>query len=131
MNPSRPSSQGPPLSARLLASKPGTSDSYATLEGPPGQQSPIFRNVEAGRYSVELMPQDPWYVQSAEYGQINLLTDDLILTNEAPPLTMEVVLRNDVASLAGTVHCARWRYLSCDRRGRSGTPLQSLTADRL
>ena len=108
MNYSRPSPQGlsspgPPLAARLLASKPGTSDSYATLEGPPGQQSLILRNVEAGRYSVELMPQPPWYVQSAEYSQINLLTDDLTLTDEVPPLTMEVILRNDVATLSGTV----------------------------
>jgi hypothetical protein len=49
------------------------------------------------------MPQDPWYVQSAEYGQTNLLTDDLTLLPDAPPSVIQVVLRNDVAILSGTV----------------------------
>ena len=99
----RPVSQGPPLGVRLLPSQPGISESYPTLEGPPGQQTLAFPNVEPGRYSVELMPQDPWYVQSAEYGQTNLLTDDLIVLADAPPSVIQVVLRNDVAILSGTV----------------------------
>ncbi len=95
---------GPPLGARLLANQPGTSDTYATLEGPPGQQQLILRNVEPGRYSVELMAQGQWYVQSADYGQTNLLTDDLTLIAAAPLSTIQVVLRNDFASLTGTVN---------------------------
>jgi hypothetical protein len=63
----------------------------------------VLRNVDPGKYSVEAMPQGSWYVQSAEYGQTNLLTDDLVLTAGAPALPIEVVLRNDGASLAGTV----------------------------
>jgi hypothetical protein len=100
---SRSSSQGPPMGARLLASQPGAPETYAGVEGTPGQQNLVFRNVEAGRYTVELMPQPPWYVQSAEYGQTNLLTDDLVLTSGAPPSTIKVTLRNDVATLTGTV----------------------------
>jgi Carboxypeptidase regulatory-like domain len=100
---SRSSSQGPPLGARLLSSQPGASETYAGVEGAPGQQNLVFRNVEAGRYTVELMPQAPWYVQSAEYGQTNLLTDDLVLTSGVPPSTIQVTLRNDVATLTGTV----------------------------
>ncbi len=95
--------QGPPLGARLLSSQPGASETYAGVEGAPGQQNLVFRNIEAGRYTVELMPQAPWYVQSAEYGQTNLLTDDLVLTSGAPPSTIQVTLRNDVATLTGTV----------------------------
>jgi Carboxypeptidase regulatory-like domain len=95
--------QGPPLGARLLSGQPGASESYAGFDGPPGQQNLVFRNVEAGRYTVELMPQAPWYVQSAEYGQTNLLTDDLLLTSGAPPSTIQVTLRNDVATLTGTI----------------------------
>lgn len=94
---------GAPLSLRLLAQQPGTGDSFANLEGPPGHQSLILRNIDTGKYSVEAMPQGSWYVQSAEYGQTNLLTDDLVLTAGAPALPIEVVLRNDGASLAGTV----------------------------
>jgi hypothetical protein len=100
---SRPSSQGPPLGVRLLASRPGAAESYASLEGPSGQQTLMLRNVEPGRYTAELMPQPPWYVASAEYGQANLLTDDLVLTDGSPALPLNVVLRNDYASLTGTV----------------------------
>jgi hypothetical protein len=102
-NYARLASQGLQLGARLVASQPGASDSYASLEGTPGSQTLIFHNVEAGRYTVELMPQPPWYVQSAEYGQANLLTDDLVLTSGAPTSAIQVVLRNDVGTLSGTV----------------------------
>jgi hypothetical protein len=103
MNYARPASQGLPLGARLVASQPGASDWYASLEGTPGSQTLIFHNVEGGRYTVELMPQPPWYVQSAEYGQTSLLTDDLVLTSGSPPSAIQVVLRNDVGTLSGTV----------------------------
>ncbi len=96
-------SPGPPLQLRLVAQQPGTGDSFANLEGPPGHQSLILRNVDTGKYAVEATPQGSWYVQSAEYGQTNLLTDDLVLTAGAPALPIEIVLRNDGASLAGTV----------------------------
>ena len=102
-NPVRSPSQGPPLGVVLLATRPGAPDAYGILEGPPGQQTLAFPNVEPGRYSVSLMPQDPWYVQSAEYGQTNLLTDDMTVLANAPPSAIRVVLRNDVGMLSGTV----------------------------
>jgi hypothetical protein len=98
-----PSQGGPPLGVRLIPSHPGTTESYPILEGAPGQQTLAFPNLEPGTYSVELMPQDPWYVQSAEYGQTNLLTDDLTVLADAPPSVIQVALRNDVAILSGTV----------------------------
>lgn len=93
----------PPLSVHLLGSAPGMGDSFSTLEGPPAQQKLIIRNVDPGRYTVDVMPQGPWYVQSAEFGQTNLLNDDLTVTPGAPARPIEVVLRNDGASLAVTV----------------------------
>ena len=103
MAPARLLSSGPPLAVRLIGNQPGIGESYATLEDPLGQQTLMLRNMEPGKYSVELMPQGPWYVHSAEYGQTNLLTDDLTLAAEAPLSAIRVVLRNDVASLTGTV----------------------------
>ncbi|HEY4960126.1 MAG TPA: carboxypeptidase-like regulatory domain-containing protein [Terriglobales bacterium] len=94
-----PPFQVPPIAVRLMATQPGLSDSYATLEGPAGAQTLILRNVEPGRYSVELMPQGIWYVQSAESGQTNLLTDELTVTAGAPVPPIEIVLRDDVATL--------------------------------
>ena len=104
-----PSNPGPPVAVRLLAKEPGMGDSYSTLEGPAGQQSLQLRNVDPGRYTVDVIPQGSWYVQSAEYGQTNLLTDDLTLTPTAPAIPIQVVLRNDGGSLAATVHAPdRW-----------------------
>jgi hypothetical protein len=100
----RVSNMGPPLAVRLLGEGPGKGDSYSGLEGPPGQQTPILSGVEPGRYAVELIPQGSWYVQSAQYGQTNLLTDDLTLPAGAPPLPIEVVLRNDGGSLMVAVN---------------------------
>jgi hypothetical protein len=93
----------PPLSVRLLGNEPGMADSYSTLEGPPAAQKVVLRNVEPGKYTVDLMPQNSWYVQSAEYGQTNLLGDDLALMAGGSALPIEVVLRNDGASLEATV----------------------------
>ncbi len=102
-NYARFSAQGFPLGARLMSNQAGIGDAYANLEGPPSQQTLIFRNVEPGRYSVEFMPQPPWYVLSAEYGQTNLLTDDLTVGAGAQSSTIQVVLRDDNATLSGTV----------------------------
>jgi len=48
--------------------------------------------------------REGWYVASAEYGQTNLLTDDLVITASGPPLPLTIVLRNDSASLTGSVN---------------------------
>jgi hypothetical protein len=94
----------PPVSARLLGSGPGSNDAFASVEGQPGQQSLIFRNLEPGRYSARFDPGWPWYVASADYGQTNLLTDDLVITAGAPAQEMRITLRNDSAEIGGTVN---------------------------
>ena len=99
----RHSSGGPPVSVRLVGSGPGTNEAYASYDGPQNQQNLTLRNVEPGRYSAVIDARQSWYVESAEYGQTNLLTDDLVLTAGAPALPLNIVLRNDSASLTGTV----------------------------
>ena len=44
-----------------------------------------------------------WYVASAEYGQTNLLTDDLAVRPAHRHCPSKIELRNDSASLTGTV----------------------------
>ena len=100
----RRSSGGPPVSVRLVGTGPGTNEAYATYDGRQNQQSLTLRNVEPGRYSAVIDARESWYVESAEYGQTNLLTDDLVVTANSPPLPLNIVLRNDSASLTGTVH---------------------------
>ena len=100
----RISPAGPPVSVRLIGSGPGANEAYASLDGPANQQSLVLRNVEPGRYSAVIDPRESWYVASADYGQTNLLADDLVIVPGAPPLPLNIVLRNDCASLGGLVH---------------------------
>jgi len=58
--------------------------------------------VDPGKYAVDLMPHGRWYVQSAVYGETNLLSDDLtVVPGQNYP--MEIVLRDDGATLTGNV----------------------------
>ncbi len=85
---------------------PGTNDAFASFERPDNPGSLSLRNVDAGRYAAIIDAREGSYVASADYGQTNLLTDDLVLTPGAPPQSLNIVLRNDGASLTGTVHAS-------------------------
>ena len=99
-----PATAGPPVSVRLTGVGPGTNEAYASFDSPDNPRTLSLRNVEAGRYTAVIDARESWYVASADYGQTNLLTDELVLTPGAPPLPLNIVLRNDSASIAGTVH---------------------------
>jgi hypothetical protein len=94
------------VSVRLSSSGIGMADYFAGIEGTPPHRSMVIRNVAPGKYSVEIDPHGDWYVQSAEYGQTNLLTDDLTLTPGAQASPISVVISDDSASLSGTVKSA-------------------------
>jgi hypothetical protein len=96
--------QEPPVSIRLLGAAPNLGESFASLGDPQNSSSLSLRNVAPGRYSAILEGREGWYVASAEYGSTNLLTDDLVIAPGAPPLSLNVVLRNDSASLTGTMN---------------------------
>ncbi len=95
--------QGPPLSVRLLSTDPTAPESYSIVRNNSGTYSAVLQNVEPGKYSVDLIPWSTWYVQAAQYGQTNLLTDDLTIASAGQSYPMEIVLRDDGASLTGTV----------------------------
>jgi len=99
----RPDS-GPPVSVRLIGTGPGTNEAYASYDGPENQRSLTLHNVEPGRYSAVIDARESWYVVSADCGQTNLLTDDLVVTPDASALPLHIVLRNDGAKLSGTVN---------------------------
>jgi hypothetical protein len=62
-----------------------------------------LQNVAPGIYIVEINPNGPTYVQSATSGTINLLDSDLSVAPGSSPQPIEITLRDDVASLSGTV----------------------------
>jgi Carboxypeptidase regulatory-like domain len=98
-----PNSAGPPVTVRLIGSAPGTGEAYAEFDPASGNQNLILRNIEPGRYTAVIDARESWYVASAEYGQTNLLTDDLVVTAGAAAQTLTIELRNDSATLTGTV----------------------------
>jgi hypothetical protein len=75
----------------------------STMEGPRENRSLAIRNVEPGEYRVRIRPFGPWYVESARRGPANLLTDDLSIDAGDLGAPLEIVLRDDLAALAGTV----------------------------
>jgi len=96
--------QAAPVAVRLISSDPTTAESYSTaVRGSPGANSVVLQNVEPGKYSVDLIPHGAWYVQSAQYGQTNLLHDDLAIASAGQTYPIEIVLRDDGATVTGTV----------------------------
>lgn len=62
-----------------------------------------IRNVDPGKYSVEIISNGSWYVQSVSCGSTDLLRDELAVPagSQLPPI--EITLRNDGATLTGSV----------------------------
>jgi Carboxypeptidase regulatory-like domain len=79
-------------------------DNYSQMSGPAESMSLSIQNVEPGRYHVEFMPMGNNYVRSATYNNTDLLRDDLVVAGgDSQPI--EVVVRDDAASLTGTARC--------------------------
>ncbi|HEY4763109.1 MAG TPA: carboxypeptidase-like regulatory domain-containing protein [Candidatus Sulfotelmatobacter sp.] len=80
------------------AGAPGASYWWA-----PGQ-SDGFQGVAPGVYTVQANgPPGTWYVKSLRSGGIDLLSEDLTVVEGAQPQPIEVTLRDDAASVRGTV----------------------------
>src|SRR6266478_2756363 len=63
-------------------------------------------NVPPGTYKVEIMPNGPYYVESARYGSVNLLEQNLTITPGGGVQAIEIVLRDDFATLEGSIAVA-------------------------
>jgi hypothetical protein len=89
----------PVPSLRFIDANHLLSQNYAGVEGDP--QSGVFTvpNLRPGRYLVEVGANDPWYVETARCGQTDLLSEELNITvgSQTPPI--EVLLRDDGATL--------------------------------
>jgi hypothetical protein len=92
-----------PVSVRLLPANPNAAEVSSNFEQlSPGHSVMVLQNVDPGTYTAELTLQNPWYAQSATYGQSNALTDDItVAAGQSYPL--DIVLRDDSASLTATV----------------------------
>jgi hypothetical protein len=91
-----------PANVHLIASEPGGSDAYSVATGPAANRAVSLRGVEPGRYTAEISSYGGWYVESAQCGNTNLLTEDLIV-GPSTNCSVEVTLRNDAGTLNGTI----------------------------
>lgn len=80
-------------------------DNFAQMVGAPDNMSLAIQNIEPGRYRVEFMQMGSnIYVHSAAYGTTDILRDELVVSGgDSQPIN--VVVRDDSASLSGTVNC--------------------------
>src|SRR5258707_11667211 len=63
----------------------------------------LLKDIEPGKYSAEFEPNFPWYVYSAQSGAINLLTEDLQVGSGMQPEPIEIVLRDDAATVSAKI----------------------------
>jgi hypothetical protein len=96
---------GQPVSIELRSTRSAFlgQQAQAMMEGPPENRSFAIRNLEPGTYKAQVRPNGPWYVESARCGQTNLLTQELIVASGGLGQPIEVVLRDDFATIEGTV----------------------------
>ncbi len=62
-------------------------------------ESLAVRDLEPGNYWVEMSKNPPWYVQSAQCGNIDLLRESLTVGSGVPCDAIDIVLRDDGATL--------------------------------
>ena len=60
-------------------------------------------NVAPGTYRLEINTNGEWWVKSAQSGNVDLLSDDLRLSEGEQPEPIEVTLRDGAGTVSGTV----------------------------
>lgn len=89
-----------PVNVHLVPTEgTGNSDTFSE----PEPNAIVLHNVNPGGYSVQLSAHAGYYVRSATYGPVNVLFDDIYVGAGGASYPIDIVLRNDSATLAGTV----------------------------
>lgn len=72
---------------------------------PQGDLSASFSNITPGTYELEIEPRynPAYYIESANWGSVNLLREDLVLDSSGSVPPIDLVLRDDGATLRGKV----------------------------
>ncbi|HET6844580.1 MAG TPA: carboxypeptidase-like regulatory domain-containing protein [Candidatus Angelobacter sp.] len=78
-------------------------DIYPTLEPGDGPDRFLLHNIPPGKYSVEVHALKG-YVRSVLYGVTDLFRDEVVITRSTSILPLEIVMRDDVATLSVTIH---------------------------
>jgi hypothetical protein len=76
---------------------------WAEREADGNDKRMVIKRVEPGTYSVDIRPFPGWYVESALYGSLDLLAEDLTVPEGGTTEAIEITLRNSGASVSGNV----------------------------
>jgi len=69
----------------------------------------VIHDLAAGKYSVEVQPAADWYVRQAQCGSTDLLNDQLTVLPGVQTPPIEIVLRDDGATIKGKVDMGEGR----------------------
>src|SRR5947209_14473051 len=96
----RPGSGLHTMPVSLLVRRAGLEQSPYVAGIEPRPDGPPVINVPPGRYTVEIYsPGAGTYIQSARYGETDVLREELVVQPAAAPHPIEVVLRDDGGTL--------------------------------
>jgi len=101
--PAAPGSKRAGVSVHLVSRDMPFLQFFATPEGKPEDPELVLRDVPAARYAIEVRANPPWYVHAVTSGGKDLLQEDLIVGPGSSAQSLEVLLRDDSGSIAGTV----------------------------
>ena len=90
-----------PAQLRLVSRKPPYQQFWPSTQSAGGTEA--FRGLEAGTYDVEVESIGAGYVSSVTWGGRDLLREPLVLPEGSDPQPIEVIARDDGASLSGSV----------------------------
>jgi len=88
-----------PAQLRLISRNPPYQQFWASNQG--GIEA--FRGLEAGTYDVEVESIGAGYISSVTWGGKDLLREPLVLADASDPQPIQVITRDDGASLSGSV----------------------------
>ena len=90
-----------PGQLRLISRKPPYQQFWASSQTAGGVEA--FRGLQAGTYDVEVESIGSGYVASVSWGGRDLLREPLVVAEGSDPQPIQVIARDDGASLSGSV----------------------------
>jgi hypothetical protein len=79
-------------------------DWYTQPESTDDPNKFLLKNVPTGKYVLELIAVYGGYIQSAKYGNTDLLREEFVVARGTPDTAIEIVMRDDSATLNVGLH---------------------------